>query len=259
MQVRVNGRLLNCEIDGPDDAPVVTLCHSLAANLDMWDPQVAVLRNSRRVVRFDCRGHGLSEVPPGPYTIGMMTEDVAGLLDVLGIRTTTFVGLSMGGMIGQVLAVEYPRYVEKLVLCDTSCRTDPEMAPIWEERIGTVESGGMAALVEGTLERWLTEDFRREKPDMTDQVRNMILRTPVAGYCECARAIGSFDVSAELGKISAPTLIMVGEHDPATPPAMAELIREKIPGSRLLIVPGALHLINIEAADFFNRGLLGFL
>lgn len=259
MHVRVNGTLLNYEFDGPDDAPVVTLCHSLASNLGMWDLQWAVLRNAFRVLRFDCRGHGLSDVPDGPYTIKMMADDLVGLLDALGIQTTAFVGLSMGGMIGQVLAVEYPQYVEKLVLCSTSCAVAPEMGPVWEERIRTAKSEGMAALAEETLERWLSERFRHAELELTQRVRDMILQTPVRGYCECSRAISSFDVSASVNGISAPTLIMVGRNDPGTPPAVAEMIQRKIPDSQIVVVPGALHLINIEASGLFNQQLTGFL
>ncbi|MEM5789017.1 MAG: alpha/beta fold hydrolase [Syntrophobacteraceae bacterium] len=259
MKVKANGIALNYELDGPPGAPVVTFCHSLSTSLDLWNLQIGVLRDTYRVLRFDCRGHGLSDAPPGPYTIKMMTEDLVGLLKALEIQTTSFVGISMGGMIGQVLAIEYPEYVDKLVLCSTACRVPPESGPVWEQRIRTAETEGMAPVVEESLERWFSEEFRRASPSMIGRIRDMAMKTPVSGYCGSGRAISRFDVSNALGKITAPTLIMAGEHDPGTPVAMAETIGQKIPSSRLVIIPGALHLINVEAADIFNRKLMDFL
>lgn len=259
MQAHVNGAVINYEIEGPEDAPVVTLSHALAASLNLWDFQSLLLRNSFRVLRFDTRGHGLSSAPPGPYTMESLSEDVVRLLDHLQIPKTDFVGISMGGMIGQVLAIKYPERLDRLVLCDTTSRVPPEAGPMWEDRVRKVATEGMASLAQETLDRWLSEEFRRDHPQITNRIRNMILETPVPGYAGCCRAISSFDVSAEVSRIAAPTLIIVGENDPGAPVSASEALRQSVCNSRMVIVPKALHLPNIEAADFFNKQLLNFL
>jgi 3-oxoadipate enol-lactonase len=259
MQARVNDAVIYFEIEGPENSPVVTFSHSLAATLDLWDFQAAALRESYRVLRFDIRGHGKSSIPPGPYSMEKLAADAAGLLDYLDIRRTHFVGISLGGMIGQVLALRFPLRVEKLVLCDTACRVPSEMLPVWRERIRMAETEGMSALAQETLERWLSEDFRRNRPGISERIKNMIVRTPVPGYVECSRCIGEFDISRELSKVTVPTLIMVGEMDLSTPVSAAEAIHEKIRNSELVVIPGALHLTNVETAAFFNDRLLDFL
>jgi len=259
MQARVNYTVINYEIEGVAGAPVVTLSHALATNLTLWEPQMPTLLRNYRVLRFDTRGHGRSYAPAGSYTLDMLASDVIGLLDFLGIERTHFVGLSMGGMIGQVLAVKYHQRMEKLVLCDTSPRVPPEMAPIWEERIRAAEDGGMPALVEETLERWLSVEFRTKQPGLTGRIRNMIEQTQVTGYAGCCRAISGFDILADLPSVRVPTLIMVGEKDPGSPLSTAEEMKRQIKGAELFVFPGALHLTNIEAAEPFNRKLADYL
>lgn len=259
MLTQVDDTLIHYEMEGPPGAPVVTLSHSLAATLESWELQLQALRGPYRILRYDTRGHGESAAPPGPYTMEMLSADVVGLLDRLGIERTHFVGLSMGGMIGQVLALRHPHRLEKLVLCDCSSRVPPETGPVWEERIRTAQTQGMAALAQETLERWFSEEFRRNQPEMTGRIRDMIVRTPVPGYVGCCRAISDFDVSRELSKVSTSTLIMVGERDQGTPVSAAEAIRREIAGSELFVIPSALHLSNIEGADVFNRKLVSFL
>ena len=194
MQACINDTEINFEIDGPEGAPVVTFSHSLAASLDMWEFQLAAMKDSYRVLCFDTRGHGKSSIPPGPHTMEMFGADVVGLLDYLDIQRTHFVGLSMGGMIAQVLALRYPHRLKKLVLCDTTGSVPLETAPLWRERIQTAETRGMIYLAQETLERWLSEDFRRAQPGITERVTNMIIQTPVPGYVACCRAISQFDV-----------------------------------------------------------------
>jgi 3-oxoadipate enol-lactonase len=259
MQALVNGTVINYEIEGVPGAPVVTLSHALATNLKLWEPQMPALLRTYRVLRFDTRGHGRSYAPDGPYSMEMLAADVIGLLDSLGLERTHFLGLSMGGMIGQVLAVKYPQRLEKLVLCDTSPRVPPEMAPVWEDRIRVVEKEGMSAVVEETLGRWLSEDFRRNQPGLTGRIQDMIVQTPVPGYAGCCRAISSFDLLEELPQIKAPTLIMVGEKDPSSPVSTAEEMMQQIKRAELFVLPGALHLTNIESAEMFNRKLVDYL
>lgn len=259
MQALVNDISIHYEIDGPADAPSITLSHSLAANLQLWNLQLPVLRDRYRVLRFDTRGHGSSSAPPGAYTIEMLAADAIGLLDRLGIRRTHFMGISMGGMIGQVLACRYPERIDKLVLCDTTGRVLADTAPTWDERIRAVETGGMQALAEQTLERWLSGEFRRKHPEITGWIRNMILQTPVPGYVGCSKAISGFDILDQLSKVAAPTLIMTGEKDEGTPVSAGKQIQERIGGSEFAVIPGALHLSSVEAADFFNNRLVSFL
>lgn len=259
MQVRINDVVIHYEIEGPEDAPCVTLSHSLATTLDLWDLQLPVLREKHRILRFDTRGHGSSSAPPGPYTMEMLAADAVGLLDHLGIQQTHFVGISMGGMIGQILACRYPDRLKKLVLCNTSGRVPAEAGPIWEERIRTAETEGMKALAQQTLERWLSGEFHRDQPEIIERIRDMILRTPVAGYIGCCRAISTFDILRELPKATAQTLIITGEKDQSATVAAAEAIQQQIASSELAVMPGALHLTNIETANLFNQTLAGFL
>jgi 3-oxoadipate enol-lactonase len=259
MQARIKDVVIQYELEGPEDAPCVTMSHSLASNLELWDLQLPVLRDAYRILRFDTRGHGGSSAPRGPYSMEMLAADVIALLDHLAIRRSHFVGISMGGMIGQVLACKHRDRVEKLVLSNTTSRVPTEMAPNWEERIRAAEAEGMNALAQQTLERWLSEEFRRSRPDVTAKIRNMILQTPVPGFAGCCRAISNFDVSRELSKVAVPTLIIAGEKDEGTPVSAAKAIHEQIDGSELYVVPGALHLTNVETADLFNKKLVEFL
>lgn len=259
MKAQIGEMTINYEFEGPPGAPVVTFSHSLAAALDLWSFQVNPLLARYRVLRFDTRGHGGSSATAGAYTMEMLTRDLVGLLDYLKIRKTHFVGISLGGMIGQIFAVKYPDRLGKLVLCDTSASTAPEMLPVWEERIRVAETKGMEALADQTLERWLSRSFQEDWTDFTERVRRMILQTPVPGYVGCSRAISTFDFESELPGIKAPTLIMVGEKDESTPVSTAEAINRRIPGSELFIVPNALHLSNVEGGFVFNDKLLSFL
>jgi len=165
----------------------------------------------------------------------------------------------MGGMIGQILARRHPDRIEKLVLCDTTGRVPAEMAPVWEERIRAAEAGGMRELAQATMERWLSKEFRRLNPEVAERIRNMILRTPVPGFAGCSRAISSFNFLDELSKISARTLIITGERDETTPVSAARALQDQIRDSKLAVMPGALHLSNIEASELFNRELTTFL
>lgn len=259
MKTKVNGLTLNYTLEGPVSAPVVTLSHSLAANLSMWDPQMPALASKYRVLRYDMRGHGESEAPDGPYTFDDLAGDVRGLLKSLGIGKTHFVGLSIGGMIGQTLGLKSPEILQSLVLCDTSSRVSEEARPLWDERIETTKKQGMAPHVEGTIERWFTAPFREKRPEAVDKVRGMIRTTNPRGYAGCGYAIRSLDVTNDLRRISLPTLIIVGADDQGTPVAASEVIRKEIPGSELVVLSSAAHLSNMEQPEAFNKALLGFL
>jgi 3-oxoadipate enol-lactonase len=258
-KIRVNGVELAYRIDGaPRAAPWVVMSHSLACDHAMWDPQMAALRDFR-VLRFDTRGHGASEAPIGQYTMDQLAADAHALLDALGIERCHFVGLSMGGMIGQQLALRIPRRMATLTLADTTSRYPAAARPVWEERIAMVREQGMNTLVPTTLERWFTAPFREHHIEVVASIAARIRATPVAGYIGCAHAISHIDLTARLPMIACPTLVIVGADDPGTPPAMAEEIVRAIEGSRLEVIPAAAHLSNIEQPARFNALLRNFL
>jgi len=259
MRVVANGIVTQYVLEGPAGAPVMTLSHSLAASLEMWEPQITALTARYRVLRYDTRGHGGSELPPGAYTLDMLADDVLGLLAVLGVERTHFVGLSMGGMIGQAVALKRPDVLASLVLADTSCRMPPESSPLWDARIALAESQGMAALAAGIIERWFTGPFIARAPEVVDRVRMLIRTTPPQGFIGCAQAIRALDYAARLHEIRVPTLIVVGQEDQGTPVAASELMHAAIAGSRLVILPSAAHLSNVEQAERFNQTVLDFL
>jgi len=252
-------KTMNYELTGKEDAPVIVLSHSLGSSLVMWEPQLTALETDYQVLRYDTRGHGGSEALPGPYTFEMLAEDTVGLLDGLGIVKAHFVGLSMGGMIGQALGLVHPERLLSLTLCDTAAANPPGSGEIWQERIDLVRKEGLAPLLEPTLERWFTPEFIRQSPPMLEKIRWQFLATSLNGYVGCSQAIMGLAYLERLGKIKIPTLIVVGEEDPGTPVSAARAIRDRIVDSRLVILPGARHLSNVEQAGAFNRAVLDFL
>jgi 3-oxoadipate enol-lactonase len=259
MKITANGISINYTLDGPVGAPVVTLSHSLATTLAMWEPQLAALTARYRVLNYDTRGHGGTDAPRGAYTLDQLADDAKALLAALGIQRTHWVGLSMGGMIGQTLALKAPQLFTSLVLCDTSSRIPPEAKPLWDERIHTAETKGMDPLVEGTLSRWFTAPFKEKGGPVVETVRGMIRSTPPAGYIGCCQAISGLNLTDRIGAIRAPTMIIVGEDDQGTPVAASKVMNEQIKGSELVILKSAAHLSNMEQPEAFTRALTGFL
>jgi 3-oxoadipate enol-lactonase len=259
MQIKANGIRMNYELSGKKGAPVVVLSHSLSSNALMWNSQMDALNPYFRVLRYDTRGHGGTDAPSGPYTLELLAEDVIGLLDVLGMDRVHFVGLSMGGMIGQCLGLDHPHRLKSLVLCDTASIVAAEAQPVWQERLDKVRNKGMEALSEETMERWFTPAFLRENPPRVKLIREQILATPVAGYVGCAEAIRRLNYLERISAIKIPTLIMVGEDDPGTPVSASKAMHERITGSTLVVLPSARHLSNVEQTEAFNAALLKFL
>jgi len=259
MKLTVNGIEHHVQLGGPETAPVVMLSHSLASSMVMWNPQLAVLEQHFRVLRYDVRGHGGSATSPVSYSLDDLAADVVGLLDSLDIQQVHFVGLSMGGMIGQGLGIHHPGRLLSLCLCDTMAQVPAEAQSTWQERIDKAREGGMAALAEATLERWFTAPFRNGQPDQLAPIRQSILETPVEGFVGAAEAIRKLDYLAQLSGIRLPTLVMVGADDTGTPVSAAEAIQQRIPGAQLRVLPNAAHLANIEQSHAFNETLLGFL
>ncbi len=256
MKARANGIGLEYSVEG--SGPWLALSHSLACTSRMWDEQLPLLTKRFKVLRFDTRGHGGSDAPAGAYTLEQLADDVKGLFEALGIRETHWIGLSMGGMIGQTFALKYPGLLKTLVLADTSSRIPEEAHPLWAERIKVAESKGMDPLVQPTLERWFTAPFRAAHPAQLKRVSDMIRATPVAGYVGCCHAIPKLDLTARLKDIRVPALVIVGDQDAGTPPAMAQAIREHLPGSELVVIKDASHLSNIEQPAAFAAALAGF-
>jgi 3-oxoadipate enol-lactonase len=259
MLIEANGIKMNYELSGREGAPVVILSHSLGSSLIMWNPQLEVLEPHYQVLRYDTRGHGGSSAPSGAYTFDMLGEDALGLLDALDIEKVHFVGLSMGGMIGQCLALNHPERLEKLVLCDTAALLPEEAQPVWQERIELAREKGIEALVGETLERWFTPPFLRQNPTEMKLIQEQFLSTQVDGYIGCSEAIRGLNYLERLSEIKIPTLIMVGEEDPGTPVAAAEAMQQRIAGSALVVLPSAAHLSNVEQAEAFNSALISFL
>jgi 3-oxoadipate enol-lactonase len=259
MKTRVNGIEVNYEIHGKEGAPWLVLSHSLACSVRMWDPQIAALKDQYRILAYDTRGHGATEAPKGAYTLDLLADDLFLLLKELKITSAHYCGLSMGGMIGQTFALKYPGVFKTLTLADTTSRYPAEAAPLWADRVKTAEAKGMEPLAQPTLERWFTEAFRKSNPAAVDGIRKLILATPVAGYAGCCHALPKINVTARLKEIKCPILVIVGADDPGTPPAMAREIHDNAPGSKLVILPQAAHLANIEQPEGFTRALRDFL
>lgn len=257
MKVSSNGIELNCTVQG--SGPWLVMSHSLACDLHMWDEQAALLAKDFTVLRFDTRGHGKSDAPEGAYTMEMLAIDTKGLLDALGVNACHWVGLSMGGMIGQAFALRYPGVFKTLVLADTTSRYPPDAQSVWDGRIATVREKGMEPLVDSTLARWFTDGFRFAHSDVCTRVAGMIRATPVSGFAGCCHAIPKIDYTSRLNEIRCPTLVIVGEQDSGTPVEMAREIHTAIPGSELVVIPSAAHLSNLEQPDAFNKALTGFL
>ena len=260
MKIKVNGVNLNYRVDGPQNAPWVTMSNSLATTHQMWDPQMEALTKGYRVLRYDKRGHGETEATPGPYTFELLADDVFALLDSLKIPQTHFVGLSMGGMTGMTMALKKPGVLRSLVLCDTASQ-DPLGDPkLWQQRIDAVHAGGsMEPMVEATVARFLTADTIKSKPTVADAVRQMVRATNIVGYIGCCQALSKLALTDRISAITLPTMVVVGAEDPATNVGMAKGIHERIAGSELVILDRAAHLSNMDQPAAFSAAVLGFL
>jgi 3-oxoadipate enol-lactonase len=244
-------------VDGRAGTPPLVFSNSLGTTLEMWDPQVAPLAERFHVVRYDRRGHGRSPVPPGPYRIDDLGADVIELLDTLGLERVSFCGLSIGGMVGMWLASEAPARIDRLVLCCTAPFLPP--AEQWHERAAAVRGGGVAAVVDAVLARWFTPAFHRERPDVIERFRTMLVETPAEGYAACCEAIAALDLRERLASITAPTLVITGAEDPVAPPDAGAELAQAIPGAGHVVVAQAAHIANIAQPRAFNRALIDHL
>jgi 3-oxoadipate enol-lactonase len=254
--IDANGCSFNVVLDGPVDAPGLVLSNSLGASLEMWSPQVAQFARHHRVLRYDTRGHGRSGVTPGPYTIAQLATDVLQLVDATGLRRASFCGLSMGGATGLWLAAHAAERFERFVICNAVPWLGPPEA--LQARAAVVRREGLAGMVEATLERWFTLDFRRREPQAVQAIRAAFLATPTEGYAACCEALAGFDERASLSTIRSPVLVVAGTDDPAPPLAAVRDYAARISGAKLVELPAA-HLTNLGAAERFNAELLAFL
>jgi 3-oxoadipate enol-lactonase len=246
---------LHHELRGPAGAPVVVLANSLGTTTALWDRQLPALEPRFRVLRFDHRGHGGSEVPPGPYTIDDLGRDALGLLDTLRIRRASFCGTSLGGMVGIWLAANAPERIERLALCCTSAFVGP--GPGYAARAERVRTEGIAPIAEQVVARWFTPAFREREAATVARFTAMLEATPAEGYAGCCEALETMDLRPALPCVAAPTLVLAGADDAALPPAgHAAPLAAGIAGARLVVVPGAAHLAGVEAPGQVNRVLL---
>lgn len=237
----------------------VLLVHAIGCDLRMWDELVPALSGRWRVIRIDARGHGRSPVPPRPYSLAELAADALAVLDRLGVERAHWVGLSMGGMIGQAFALGHGDRLGRLVLANTTSSYGPAGHAMWEARAKAVAEGGVAAVKDLAMTRYFSDDFRARHPEVVARVGARFLETPAEGYIGCCDAIRDLDFTAELAQIRARTLVIAGEKDAGTPPAMSEAISSRIPGARLAVIPGAAHLSAVEAPTAFNALVRDFL
>jgi len=254
--VDVSGEQIHYALEGAAGKPVLVLSNSLGTNFRMWDAQMPEFQKTLQVLRYDTRGHGKSSVTPGPYSIEQLAKDVIGLADALKVERFHFCGLSMGGMIGMWLAVNAPKRLSKLVLCDTAAKIGT--AETWNTRIETVRKDGMKPVAAAAIERWFSLAFRQKNPPSIASTRKTLEETNPEGYAANCAAVRDFDFREQLGRIRTPTLVISGTHDPATPPADGQFLASHIQGARFVELNAA-HLSNIEDADRFTREVVTFL
>ncbi len=259
MDVRANGISFVCQIDGAEDAPWLTFSNSLNTNLSLWDGQVGLLADRFRILRYNTRGHGGTEAPPGPYDLEDLAGDIVALWDELGIARSHFVGLSIGGMTGQALALGWPERIGKLVLADTRADFTGEFAAVVPQMIARVEREGLEPLRDEMPLRWFTEAVRKSRPELVDQARRLIATNTVAGYMACAEAMTRLDFMERLHEIELPTLLICGAQDIGTPPAGMREMAKRIPNARYVEIDPAGHLSNIENPKAFDAALTEFL
>ncbi len=246
---------LHYRIDGDPDGPPLVFANSLGTDLRLWDAVLPHLPRGLRIIRYDKRGHGLSSAPPAPYSMGGLVRDVERLLDKLEVRNCVFVGLSIGGMIAQGLAVKRLDQVRAMVLSNTGAKIGtPEM---WDQRIAEVNAGGIAALADPVMQRWFSRAFR-ETPEL-EAWRNMLIRQPLAGYAGCSAAISGTDFYTPTSGLRLPTLGIAGSEDGSTPPDLVRETVDLVPGSRFELIRGAGHLPCVEKPEEYGAILTAFL
>jgi 3-oxoadipate enol-lactonase len=255
-ETQVGDALIAWQVDGPASAPGILLSNSLGTSRELWNPQLEALAQRFRVVRYDTRGHGRSGAPDRDYSLDELGADALAVLDAAGIQRAHIAGVSLGGLTGMWLGVHAPERVASLILANTAAHIGT--LELWEQRIGEARRNGMGGLAELMMPRWFTDTFRRTSPDIVDAFRSMVASCNPAGYVGCCAALRDADVRAELPRIRARTLVIVGQQDPSTPPEQGAAVREAI-GHATLTSFHAAHLSNVECAAAFTSEMLSFL
>jgi 3-oxoadipate enol-lactonase len=261
MLLPLAGRRLHYDLAGPEDGPCVCMTHSLASDGGSWAEQVpALLGAGFRVLRLDMRGHGGSDPVPGDYTMTQLADDVAAVLDGLGLSRVHYIGLSIGGMIGQAFALEHGAKLISALWCDTLPESPPGGAEIWGPRIRAVHAANsLEPIAEASMDRYLSPAFRARNPGRWQQLRDTVVGTTPAGYLGCSAAILDFDFTARLPAVNLPVLVVCGEEDAGTPASENRRLAGLVPGARYEEIAGMRHFPNVEAPDAFNHIMLGWL
>jgi len=261
MLFHLGARRIHYDLIGPEGGRTLAFSHALAADSGMWAEQIPVLLAlGFRVLRIDMRGHGGSDAVPGDYTLRELAADIVAVLDRLGIAAADYVGLSIGGMIGEALAIHFSERVSSLMLCETPPAALRNAAEVWGPRVAAVRSSNsLEPIADATMERWLTPEFKVRNPRRWQQIRDTVAATSPGGYCGCVAALSRFDFSRELRNVRVPVLVLYGEDDRATSHEENQRLASLIPGGRFIAFPGARHLPNVEAPDRFNRILTEWL
>lgn len=256
-----DGTRISFQTEGAEGAPWIVLSNSLATDRGVWDPQISALTKSRRVLRYDSRGHGDSDPATPPYNFDQLSGDVVDLMDFLEIESAEFMGVSLGGMTGLALAIAHPDRVSKLICCDARSDAPEAYKGIWDGNIARLHDQGIEALSSTTLERWFSAAFLADPAnvDTLAEVRSMIHRTSAAGYEGVARCLQSLDLLGDLPRIRCPVLYVTGEFDPAAPVPVMQAMCDVTEGAQFAVVEDAAHLSNIEQPERFTRIIAGFL
>jgi len=256
-RVKTGGATLRVVSEGPSDGAALIFSNSLGARLEMWDAQAAHFAATRRVIRYEVRGHGGASAPQGPYALADLARDAVDLLDHFGISAADWVGCSLGGMTGQWLLTHHRARIRKAVLANTAAFMGPPSVD-WNARIRAARHTGLAAIAEAMKPRWFTPRFNQTHPDIVARVCGYALDVDVEGYCACVAAIRDMDQRAAIRTVTTPVLVIVGSEDPATPPRDGEAIARAIPGARLVTLAAA-HIANCEVPEAYNAAVAEFL
>jgi 3-oxoadipate enol-lactonase len=257
--VPVNGTRLHVRLEGVEAAPVVALVNSLATDLGIWDQQIPALAQHYRVLRYDVRGHGRSDAPPGPYTMDLLTDDLFALLTHFKAGRAHVVGVSLGGLIAMAAALRRPADLAGIAVCDSRADMTPEFARGIDDRNVLVREKGTQAIADMMVTRWFTQATLAAKPDYLETIRQMIRDTSIEGFTGCAAAIKLSGLRARVAQIRVPALFVVGDQDAALPVALMQAMQAEVPGARFAEIQGAGHLANVEQPERFNATLLDFL
>ncbi len=253
-EIEREGGRIHWRAEGPVDGPALLFSNSLGSDLDLWRPQLDAVQ-SRRVIRYDTRGHGRSSATPGPYTLDLLGQDAIAVLDAAGATRADFVGISLGGLTGMWLGIHAPERVGRLVLANTGAKIGTN--DTWNQRIDAVRTQGLVAIADSVLARWFTPEFSAAKPDVVAEIRRTFVATPAEGYVACCEALRDSDLRDQLSGIRSRLLVVTGSSDLSTPPALGELVQKRVPGARLVELPAA-HISNVEQSGAFNRAMLDF-